>query len=81
MWLVLYTSLQLGTNFMHVQSTYTPHLQYLQLEVHLESSLPSAVKPLCRNSQRVKAVIIFAEELHRVSFKDVSQDSKCDPAQ
>ena len=68
MWLVLYTSLQLGTNFMHVQSTYTPHLQYLQLEVHLESSQASAVKPLCRNSQRVKVVIIFAEELHRVSF-------------
>ena len=26
------------TNSMHLQSTYTPHLQYLESETHLESS-------------------------------------------
>ena len=80
MWLVLYTSLQLGTNFMHVQSTYTPHLQYLQLEVHLESSLASAVKPLCRTSQRVKALSFLQKSSIVYLSQDVSQDSKCDPA-
>ena len=41
------------TNSMHLQSTYTPHLQYLQSEVRLESSRTSAVELFCRNSQCV----------------------------
>ena len=44
---------------MRLQSTYTPHLQYLQLEVHLGSSQAYAVELFCRNSQRVKAVGYF----------------------
>ena len=47
------------TNSMRLQSTYTPHLQYLQLEVHLGSSQAYAVELFCRNSQRVKAVGYF----------------------
>ena len=47
------------TNSMQLQSTYTPHLQYLQLQAHLESSQTSAVKLFCRNSQRVKTVGYF----------------------
>ena len=43
------------TNSIHVQSIYTPHLQYLQSEAHLESSGTSAVRLFYRNSQRVKA--------------------------
>ena len=46
-------------NSMHLQSTYSPHLQYLQLEAHLESSRTSAVEPFRRNSHRVKAVGYF----------------------
>ena len=38
---------------MHLQSTYTPHLQHLQSEARLESSQTSALEPFCRNSQRV----------------------------
>ena len=41
------------TNSMHLQSTYTPRLQYLQSEARLESSRTSAVDHFCRNSQRV----------------------------
>ena len=37
---------------MHLQSTYTPHLLYLQSEARLESIRISAVKLFCRNSQR-----------------------------
>ena len=44
---------------MHLQSTYTLHLQYLQSEAHLESSLTSAVELFCGNSQRVKTVGYF----------------------
>ena len=40
-------------NSMHLQSTYTPHLQYLQSEARLESSRKSAVELSCRNSQLV----------------------------
>ena len=47
------------TNSIHLQSTYTPHLQYLQLEAHLESSRTSAVELFCRNSKCVKAVGYF----------------------
>ena len=47
------------TNSMHLKSTYTPHLQYLQSEVHLESSRTSAVELFYKNSQRVKAVGYF----------------------
>ena len=43
------------TNSMHVQSIYTPHLQYLQSEANLESSGTSAVRLFYKNSQRVKA--------------------------
>ena len=32
------------TNSMHLQSTYTPHLQYLQSDAHLESSQTSVVE-------------------------------------
>ena len=42
-------------NSMHVQSIYTPHLQYLQSEANLESSGTSAVRLFYKNSQRVKA--------------------------
>ena len=49
------------TNSMHLQSTYTPHLQYLQSEALLESSRTSAVELFCRNSQRVKAVRYFCK--------------------
>ena len=47
------------TNSMHLQSTYTPHLPYLQSEAHLESSRTSAVEHFCRNSQRVKVIGYF----------------------
>ena len=47
------------TNSMDLQSTYAPHLQYLQLEVHLESRRTSVVELFCRNNQRVKTVGYF----------------------
>ena len=47
------------TNSMHLQTTYSPHLQYLQSEVHLESSQTSAVELFCGNSQGVKTVDYF----------------------
>ena len=47
------------TNSMHLQSTCTPHLQYLQSEAHLESSRTPEVELFCRNSQGVKAVGYF----------------------
>ena len=46
-------------NSMHLQSTYPPHLQYLQSEAHLKSSQTSAVELFCRNCHRVKAVRYF----------------------
>ena len=56
------------TNSMRLQSTYTPHLQYLQLEVHLESSQVYAVELFCRSSQRVKAVDYFGRRPPRCIF-------------
>ena len=44
---------------MHKQSTYTPHLQHIQSEAHLESSQTSAVELFCGNSQRIKAIGCF----------------------
>ena len=48
-----------ATNFMHLQSTYTPHLQHIQSEAHMESSRTFAVELYCGNSQRIKAVGYF----------------------
>ena len=44
---------------MHLQSTYTPHLQYLQSETHLNLVEHLHHELICRNSQRVKAVGYF----------------------
>ena len=44
---------------MHLQSTYTPHLQHIQSEAYMESSRTSAVERYCGNSQRIKAVGYF----------------------
>ena len=44
---------------MHLQSTYTPHLQHIQSETHLESSRTSAVELYCGKSQRIKATGCF----------------------
>ena len=49
-------------NSMHLQSTYPPHLQYLQSQERLESSRASAVEVFCRNSQRVKTVGYFRKK-------------------
>ena len=46
-------------NSMHLQSTYTLHLQHIQSEAHLESSETSAVELFCGNIQRIKAVGYF----------------------
>ena len=43
----------------HARLIYTPHLQHLQSESHLEFSRTSAIKLFCGNSQRVKAVGYF----------------------
>ena len=48
-----------ATNSMHLQSTYTPHLQHIQSEANLESSRTSTVELYCGNSQRIKAVGYF----------------------
>ena len=45
-----------ATNSLHLQSTYTPHLQPIQSEASLKSSRTSAVELFCGNSQRIKAV-------------------------
>ena len=47
------------TDSMHLQSTYTPHLQHFQSQVHLESGLTYAVELFCGNSQSVKVVGYF----------------------
>ena len=52
-------SMPLVTNSMHLQTTYNLHLQYLQWEVHLESSQTSVVELFRGNSQRVKEVGYF----------------------
>ena len=36
------------TNSMHFQSTYIPHLQHLQSDIHMESSQASAVGPFLK---------------------------------
>ena len=59
------------TNSMHLQSTFTPHLQYFQSEVHLESSRTSAVDFFCRNSQSVKAVGYFGRRAPSCIFDRV----------
>ena len=59
------------TNSMHFQSTYTPHLQYLQLEAHLESSRISVVALFCRNSQCVKAAGYFHRRVPSCIFRRV----------
>ena len=56
------------TNSMHLQTTYSPHLQYLQSEVHLESSQTSAVEFFAEIVQVLRPLTIFAKELHRVSL-------------
>ena len=54
------------TNSMHLQSSYSAHLQYLLSEAYLESSRTFAVELFSRNSQRFNTALgIFAEELHR----------------
>ena len=47
------------TNSMHLQSTYTPHLQCFKSEAYVKSSQTAAVELFCRNSQRVNAVSYF----------------------
>ena len=44
---------------MHLQSTYTPHLQHIQSEAHTESSRTSVVELHCGNNQRIKAIGYF----------------------
>ena len=44
---------------MHLQSTYTSHLQHIQSEANFESNQTSAVELYCGNSQRIKAVGYF----------------------
>ena len=48
-----------ATNSMHLQSTYTLHLQHIKLEGHMESCRTTAVEFYCGNSQRIKAVGYF----------------------
>ena len=50
------------TDSMHLQPTYTPHLQYLQSEEHLKSSQTSTAEIV----NVLRPLAIFAEELHRV---------------
>ena len=44
---------------MHLQSTYTLHLQHIKSEGHMESSRTAAVEVYCGNSQRIKAIGYF----------------------
>ena len=48
-----------AANSMHLQSTYTSHLQHIQSEANFESNQTSAVELYCGNSQRIKAVGYF----------------------
>ena len=52
--------------YMHIyiSAAYKIHI-HIQSEAHLESSRISAVELFCGNSQRVKGLAFFAEELHR----------------
>ena len=56
------------TNSMVLQSTYTPHLQYLQLEAHVESRRTSAVDLFAEIINVLRPLATSAEELHRVSL-------------
>ena len=56
------------TNSMDLQSTYTPHLQHLQSEAHLEPSRTSAVELFRDNSQSVNAVGYFLQLSSIVDF-------------
>ena len=53
---------------MHFQCTYTPHLQKLQSEAHLESSQTFAVEFFGGISQRVKAVDYFRRKAPSWTF-------------
>ena len=64
---------------MDLQSTCTPHLQYLQLEAHLEPSRTSAVKVFVEIVKVLKLLANFAEKLH--FYNDIWLNSKCDLAQ
>ena len=46
---------------MHLQSTYTPYLEHIQSEAHLESSQTSVMELFCENSPRFKAVGYFCQ--------------------
>ena len=67
-WCVSFIHHSAVTNFMHLQSTYAPDLQYLQSDGHLESSQTSAVKLFCGNSQRVRNVGYFSRRVPRASL-------------
>ena len=64
-----------ATNYMHLHSNYTPYLQHIQSEAHLESSRIFGVELFCGNSQ---ARWLF---LQKSSIVDLWQDSKCDSVQ
>ena len=53
---------------MHLQSTYTLHLQHIQSEAHLKSSRTPAVELFCGNIQRIKAVGYF----HNAYFQNAT---------
>ena len=50
--------------YIYISAAYKIHI-HIQSEAHLESSRISAVELFCGNSQRVKGLAFFAEELHR----------------
>ena len=54
-----------ATNFMHLQSNYTPHLQHIQSEAHLQSSRISAVELFAEIVNVLRPLGIFAEVFHR----------------
>ena len=53
-----------ATNSMHLQSTYTPHLQQIQLDAHLKSSGTSALELFAEIVNVLRPLGIFVEELH-----------------
>ena len=57
------------TNPMHLQSTYTSHLQYLQSEAHLESRRLSVAKLFVEIVNVLRPLPILAEELYLVSLR------------
>ena len=50
--------------YIYISAAYKIHI-HIQSEAHLESSRISAVELFCGNSQRVKGLAFFVEELHR----------------